>query len=1549
MNAEEALRIVETALGEERLSKLQGVVFRHTWNELSYQEIARDSGYEVGYIKQTGSQMWQMLSNALGEKVRKGNVHVVLKRYTNRKKAEGRAQAAEDGEMGRWGDGEPSSTQHSALSIQHLASIHNLQFTIHNSPAPHTLHSTPYTDWGEATDVSIFYGRTEELALLEQWILHDRCRLVGLFGMGGIGKTALSVKLAQQLSHHTPHTTHPTPFSYIIWRSLRNAPPIHYLLADLILFLSGQQETVLPNRLDQRILRLLDYLRHYRCLVILDNAETVMQAGDREGNYQPGYEGYGQLLRCVGETDHQSCLLLTSREKPKGFAPREGAILPVRSLQVTGLNSTIGRELLNVKGRFTGSPENWHALIDHYAGNPLALKIVATAIADFFDGSIDQFLEFVRQGNSVFGDIRDLLGRQIGRLSNLEQQVMFWLAINREPISFKELQSDCIPIIPPTHLLDILTALERRSLIEKSHTLFTLQPAVMEYMTEQLIEQVYDEIAEGREKAEGRGQRAEGEGEGGDEKAEGRGQRAEADAGIQGRGDAENVIQNSKFRTQNSSPTPHSPLPTPHLASSLLRSHALIKAQAKDYVRETQIRLILQPICDRLLHRYHRLQLDDRLMRILSELRGKADLEIGYIGGNVVNLLCQLEMDLNGRDFSRLTIWQAYLCQATLHNTNLADSDLAKSVFTETFSQILAVAFSPNGKLLAASDISYEAHVWRVTDGKKLLTCKASDGWAWSVAFSPDSCLLASSANGTIHLWDMQTGECIQTICGYTSRVFSLAFSPDGCLLASGNEDHEIRIWEIATGDLVAVLSGHTDEVRCVTFNPNGTLLASSSYDRTIKLWDISGIRGQKAGGDTETRRHGDMESRAEDKTQSSVLSPQSSVSTQTSRIQNSPGSSSLTAHASLRTLPGHTHWVWSVAFSPDGTTLASSSSDCTLKLWDLRTGRCIKTLSGHSQPIRSVAFLQGVGVSSQESEFTQNLKLKPQNSSPTSHSPLPTPYLVSGSDDRTIRLWDREGNCLRVLQGHTSWISAVAVSPDGCLLASGSEDQSVRLWDSQTSQCLRVLQGYNSGVWSIAFSPDGKTLISGGQDRMVRVWELEGRRQEAEADTEIRRRGDTEQKAEGRGQEAEGNAQSSFLSSQSSTSIQHSTFNIQKPLAPSPFILSAHTSWIWSVAVSPDGEAIASSSEDGTIHLWNIAALGEQEPEVRSQKPEGRGEKAEGRWQRAKGEEGEGDGGDREGGNSIQNSKFKTQNSFSTPHTPHPTPHLALIQNSKFKIQNSSPSSLLGHTHAVWSVAFSPNGCLLASGSLDGSVRLWNRFTGQCLQILRQHQSGVWSVAFSPNVDANNCDRQLLASGSQDQTIQLWEITTPLPASRAHQASPELIVHPLRTLEGHTSWIRCIAFRPDGQTLASASSDGAVKLWQVTTGECLHTFQAHSSLVLAITFSPDGQTIATGGGDGTIKLWDGSAPTPLLTLQGHHKWVRYLAYSPTGEVLASCSQDGSVKLWDLGRLTSSNGEPHACLETLRVPRPYEGTNIAGINGLTRSPKRDVEDSGSSG
>ncbi|GBG21162.1 WD-40 repeat-containing protein [Nostoc commune NIES-4072] len=923
-----------------------------------------------------------------------------------------------------------------------------------------------HQDWGEAPSIrDVFYGREAELSKLKKWIVDDSCRLVALLGMGGIGKTTLSVKLSDEVQDN---------FEYFIWRSLRNAPPIQEMLANLILFVSDKKETDLPKTVDGRVTLLINYLRERRSLLVLDNAETIMQGGDAcgkdfalaVGHYREGYEGYGELLRRVGEEPHISCLVLTSREKPKEFAPLEGEASPVRTLSLPGLGKIEGREVLKDKGLF-GSDQEWAKLVRHYSGNPLALKLVSEPIRELFGGDIAAFLN---EGEIIFGDTRNLLDQQFERLSELEKEVMYWLAIKREFVSLEELLNDIVRPMPKRRLLEALESLRRRSLIENSTALFTLQPVVMEYMTEVLIEKVSQEITTGE--------------------------------------------------------------------TALFMSHALIEATAKDYIRNTQINFILKPVLDRLKSSFRiPANIEYKLKEFLLKLPKKLLPEAGYAVGNVLNLLCQLQIDLSNYDFSHLTVWQAYLQDVNLHHVNFAGSDLAKSVFAETLGSISSVAFSPDGKLLAIASVDGKTYLWQVVDGdgKSLLTLTGHISPVWSVAFSPDGQMASGSDDQTVKLWDIHDGKCLQTLQEHSDRVRSVAFSPDGQTLASGSEDQTVKLWDVRNGKCLQTLQGHTNWVWSVAFSPDGQTLASSSDDQTVKLWDV---------------RNGKC----------------------------------------LQTLQGHTNWVRSVAFSPDGQTLASGSDDQTVKLWDIRNQKCLQTLQGHSSRVWSVAFSpDGQTLASGSDDQTvklwewdvRNAKCLKTLQGNTNRVwsvafSLEGHILASGSDDQTVKLWDiRNGKCLQTLQGHTNWVRSVAFSADGQTLASGSEDKTVKLWDVRNGKCFQTLSGHTSRVWSVAFSPDGQTLASGSDDQIVKLWNVSNGKCLQTLLGHTSRVWSVAFSPDGQ----------TLASGSEDQTVKLWDVSNGKCLQ----ILQGHTNWVWSVAFSPDGHTLASASEDQTVKLWDV------------------------------------------------------------------------------------------------------------------------------------------------------------------------------------------------------------------------------------------------------------------------------------------------------------------------------------------------------------------------
>jgi len=1205
MIGDEALEFIEAML-KRSLTRVEQSVFLGVYENLSYAEVAKNTGYDAGYIKLVSHKLWHTLTEVLGEKVTKNTVQTVLRRK----------KKSTNGEF--------------------TIAVPTMGFEV-----------SPNQDWGEVVDVSFFYGRTPELDTLEQWVDRDRCRLVAILGMGGLGKTALSVKLSQQIKGK---------FDFVMWRSLNNAKTPSEMLTATINFLSHQNETPDTNDINALISRLMEYLQRYRCLIVLDNFESVLKGEDHDGAYRADYEGYGTLLRRVGEVSHRSCLLITSREMPEEVAILAGDILPVRTLQLEGLDEPAAEQVLETKG-LKALDSDLHRLVDWYRGNPLALKIAATSIKDIYSGDVNKFLE---QKTIIFSGIANLIEQQYQRLTAYEKQIMIWLAINREPVQPHELRSDIVPTIEQNYLMMSLRSLKRRSLVEHTTAGFTQQPVVMEFVTNLLIDQIYQEITQ------------------------------EHPLGI-----------------------------LPSIQSKLnrqlfyLRHYALVKATAKDFVRQSQVRLILEPLIAKLLGRLGSKQMVAKeLFENVSELRrrelrpeGESKSTFGYGGGNLINLLCHLGADLTGTDFSYLAIRQAYLSEVKLHGANFSKTALIKSVFAEVIGGVLSVAFSADGKLLAIGDTKGDIHLWRVSDGKPILTYRGHKGWVVSVTFNHDGTVLASSSiDQSIKLWDVSTGDCLNTLQGYIGAVMSAAFSPDGSILASGHADRTVRLWQ--SGQCFKILHGHEDIVEAVVFSNNGNLLASSSDDCTIRMWDI----------DTgECLRVLDGH---EDIVWSIAFSPDGKVlasgsEDRTTRLWD------VETGTCTKILTGHTHTVFAVSFSHDNSTLATGSGDRTIRLWDLKTTQCSKTLTGHNHWVRSVAFHPDLLIlaSSSGDEMVKIWEIDTGNCMRTFQGHTGRSWTdhkddnqsegsTSGniSNEHLLNLWEvTSGQQFRILQGYTNAIRSVAFNLEQSILASGGDDSIIRLWNTQSGLCIRSLQGHAGHVWQVDFSPSGTLLATCAEDCTIKLWDVSSGRCLATI---------TEHPDLARTLVFSHDGK--FLATGETSKV----IKLRDIVTGECFrVFYGHKAAILSVAFSPDDRQIISSSRDKTLKIWNARS-----------------------------------------GECIHTcDPLATLNSNAVMI---PTsPQIILIGSEKKIYRWNVDSGELtlepsSHQGNVLAIAADYQGLNLASAGEDTCINIWNWQTGEMVNRLAGHTGTIYAIDFS-------ADGKLIASSSRDETVKLWNVQT--------------------------------------------------------------------------------------------------------------------------------------------------------------------------------------------
>ncbi|MEG4855085.1 NB-ARC domain-containing protein [Microcoleus sp. B5-D4] len=455
MNLKEMLKLADGivfAKTGKHLDDLQAAILQGTLQRETYKHIAKDFDCSESSVRQVGSQLWQILSEELGEDVNKTNVRSAMERLQVSIVSHYAQDSVQIGFVNFCGENrDPPDIPNSHSPNQETA----------NAKPTKTLHQ----DLSEMPELGAFYDRTPQLQTLTTWILQQNCRLITLTGISGIGKTSLAVQLVQQIKDE---------FEYAAWYTLDEFPTIDKFQSNLIqLFSQSEKQDSSPT--NQKPLPLIKYLQNHRCLVVLDDIHNLFCSGELAGKYKPKYEEYRSLFKQIEKLSHQSCLLLVGWEPPKEVPQLTSENTPIHTLQLTGLDTVAAGEILRDKGLV--EIDNCEALIHRYQGNPFWLKSVATLIQELGIGASELLID-----DTILlpEDLKDVLQQQYDRTSELEKQVMSLLATENQPVNFAKLLQN--GQISSSDLLNALQSLSRRCLIEKEASLYTLSTVLKQYI-----------------------------------------------------------------------------------------------------------------------------------------------------------------------------------------------------------------------------------------------------------------------------------------------------------------------------------------------------------------------------------------------------------------------------------------------------------------------------------------------------------------------------------------------------------------------------------------------------------------------------------------------------------------------------------------------------------------------------------------------------------------------------------------------------------------------------------------------------------------------------------------------------------------------------------------------------------------------------------------------------------------------------------------------------------------------------------------------------------
>ncbi len=447
MNVEDVVQWANNSIFDktgEHLTPLQEAILTGVWQRQKYPQIAKDYNCSESHVKKEAAKLWEKLGKELGEELNKFNFRSKLEKKYSISQVSNFVQCVK---------GNINICNEFVQTIEDTKTL---------SPSPQNKNQSPIIDLTDAPELTSFYDRTSELSTLKQWILQAHTRLITIYGLSGIGKSAIALKLIEQTQ---------TEFDYIIWLSLTNTPTLSTIQTELKQFFGRSPQPPLPT--------VIDYFRSSRCLVILDDVQNIFKSSQLAGQYLTDYEDYGKFFKQIATSSHQSCLILLSWEKPREITALEAVNRPARTLHLQGLGEQAA-EILREKE--LTDEEKWSDLIALYQGHPSWLNIIASTIVELFDGSVFQFLA---DGTDLFlGDLEPFLESHLERLSDSEKKVLYWLASQNEAIDISQQPAESD--LSRSQFWQAIQSLTRRSLVEKvlvgGRSQFQINPVFKEYI-----------------------------------------------------------------------------------------------------------------------------------------------------------------------------------------------------------------------------------------------------------------------------------------------------------------------------------------------------------------------------------------------------------------------------------------------------------------------------------------------------------------------------------------------------------------------------------------------------------------------------------------------------------------------------------------------------------------------------------------------------------------------------------------------------------------------------------------------------------------------------------------------------------------------------------------------------------------------------------------------------------------------------------------------------------------------------------------------------------